>query len=414
MQYTINKLRNEAFQQVYQVYKVFQDYFGDNRVDLQGIPRDEDITNILKERGISVCEDGSYEINEEELKDITYSMCGTCPFILVYWPQVTVTNENDKSIIIRDLYAKIELDSKGKIPTEKCGFTLNRATYSLEQWNSNYLHSHIPGIPKDNLQDFQRPCLGSGPIINTISSLKADLAEDFDELLWMLFCEELSRYVTVESLQGVPYKYLERVHNGAEFSEYRVFNYGSNCLSMGYSLIYSVFNLDSQNMLKDFTLYYLKHGRLSLNFKEGEFCIGMSHFDFIIDISNSFIDYFNSHFERKTQAKLCFSKELLIKTLVSNRKFYRTDVTRSLLDTNYIGQKVCDFKGHEIKLNIISDEEFIPQETIVLSHKAAMFILYNILKIINYHYSNEYTKRQHNIRSSATLPATTGQRVYYI
>ena len=35
------------------------------------------------------------------------------------------------------------------------------------------MHSHICSIPKDCLEEFQQPCLGSGPIIQTINNLKA-------------------------------------------------------------------------------------------------------------------------------------------------------------------------------------------------------------------------------------------------
>lgn len=227
MQYTINELRQKLSTDVLNVYEVFKNYFGEENVDLQDIPDEErvvdmiyactDITNIETSFPI--------EISDADYDSIASRFRSAKPFILVHWPTVTVTNEYNRSITIKDLYAKIKLDCEGRIPTENRGFLLNRATYSVEQWVSSYMHSHIAQIPKDNLERFQEPCLGSGPIIDTINSLKADITEGFDEIRWMLFCEELSRYVTVESIAGVPYNHLENVGMGTILSEYTGFNY---------------------------------------------------------------------------------------------------------------------------------------------------------------------------------------------
>ena len=57
--------------------------------------------------------------------------------------------------------------------------------------------------------DGDRLALGT----NLFSEKKTLIEEyGFDETKWMLFCHELSLYVTVESLEGVPYNHLENVH----------------------------------------------------------------------------------------------------------------------------------------------------------------------------------------------------------
>lgn len=415
MQYTINELRSEVFQRVYETYEVFKNYFGESSVDLQNLPDDDYIANLLKEREVPIREDGScYEADSRHFDMVKRELSVIKPFILVYWPQVTVTNEQDRHINIKDLYAKIELDSKGRIPTENRGFLLNRATYNIEQWTSNYMHSHICDIPKGNLKAFQQPCLGSGPILDTITSLKSDLAEYFDEIRWMLFCEELSRYVTVESIAGVPYHSLEDVSMGSEPPDYRGFNSNESHMSMGLVKLSRVFDTKYEDVLKDFILWYLKHGHLSFTYQKGMFQIGMSHFDYLIDISNSFIDYFNSHYDNKDLARKCFNVKLLNEVTTAGNRFYSITNNRPVPDVSaYVGQKVCDFKGHEVKLSITTIRDFTPQKTTVLDHGLAMYILNIILKIINYHYTNEYT-RQHCPGSTAALPAPIGQRVYYI
>ena len=417
MQYTINQLRNGVFSQVWQVYEVFQNFFGEDSVDLQNLPDDDYIAALLEEKEIYPRDGSCYEGDGYKFADVKRILSSVRPFILVYWPRVMVTNEHDKSILIQDLYAKIELDSNGRIPTENRGFLLNRATYPIEQWSYGYLHSHIHSIPKDDLAEFQEPCLGEGPIIATITSLKTDLSEGFDEIQWMLFCEELSRYVTVESLKGIPYRHLEDVHLSNLLSEYMDFDSSSfNSTIDAVNHINRILSSNIPNALGDFILYYLKHGHLSFNFQNGNFQIGMTHFDYIIDISNSFIDYFNSHYTDRNLVKEYFEYDIIRKVIVAGNKFFDPDTTIQVPDVSgYVGQKVCDFKGHEVKLNILSATEFIPQETIVLDHSLAIFILNNILKIINYHYRNEYNRKSVGESTAETaLTATTHQRVCFI
>lgn len=398
----------EVFKEVYQVYKVFQEFFGEDSVDLQGLPDDDMIAFRFNEHDIPMREEGScYEANGNKFNSVIRDFSNVRPFILVYWPRVRVTNENDKSIIIQDLYAKIELDAKGYIPTEDRGFQLNRATYPMEQWVCSYLHSHIRSIPKGDLTSFENPCLGTGPIIQTINSLRAGISEGFDETKWMLFCHELSLYVTVESLAGVPYNHLENVHLNDVLSSYGKYNedYGS-----ALDWFNRVFSLAE---LKEFILYYLHNGHLAINYQNGVFKVGMSYFDYMIDISNSFIEYFNTHFDDKSIAQKCFDYYVLRHSIASNGHFFDPNTSDTIPDVSqYVGKKVCTFKGRDITLRIMESSKEESQKTIVLNHGLAMYILNNILKIINYRYTNEYTR--HHCQGTAALPATIGQRVYYI
>lgn len=400
----------EAFKEVYQVYKVFQDFFGEDSVDLQNLPNDSQILEAFDSFDIEESEyEHVYNIPADRLAALITSLGCARPFILVYWPRVKVTNENDKSIIIQDLYAKIELDAKGYVPTENKGFTLNRATYPMEQWVRSYMHSHINTIPKSNLTSFQFPCLGTGPIRETINSLRANISEGFDETKWMLFCHELSLYVTVESLAGVPYNYLERVHLNNVLSSYGKYdeNYGTALVNFN-----KVFPLAE---LKEFILYYLHNGHLAINYQNGVFKVGMSYFDYIIDISNSFIEYFNSHFDNKQIAQQCFDYHVLYHSIASNGHFFDPNTSDTLPDVSqYVGKKVCTFKGRDITLRIMEPSKEESHKTTVLNHGLAMYILNNILKIINYRYTNEYTKQHSGNNNTAALPATIGQRVYYI
>ena len=112
---------------IQEIKTIFEDYFGEDKVDLQDSD-DVDVKNIL-----------------------------------VHFPSVIVTNENHKSEVIYDLFAKIQVHTSGRIEGK---FKLARTTYTKQQALSGYTHSHVPRSTL--LGDFAKPCLGSGPLNNTI------------------------------------------------------------------------------------------------------------------------------------------------------------------------------------------------------------------------------------------------------
>jgi hypothetical protein len=408
MYYTIDQLKHAVFKQVYDVYDVFINYFGEDFVDLQGLPNDL----YILPNDCCIEELPNFDISDEMLQGLTHSQHNVKPFILVYWPRVTVTNEYNKSIDIQDLYAKIELDYLGRIPTENRGFLLNRATYNVEQWTCDYMHSHIPGIPKSNLESFQLPCLGTGPIIQTISELKANIADSFDEIKWMLFCEELSRYVHVESIHGVPYRNLENVSIAHLSDSYKNYKY-PRLPKFVIDRWKRAFRND-MDTLKDFIRFYLHHGHLTINYKNDNFIVGMSYYEYIIDISNAFISWCNNYISNReyyVNVNTLILHDIITKVIISSGKIYSTSCRIPSIDSysSYIGRKVCDFKGREITLNITQQSDFVPQETTLLDNELASFILYNVLRTINYHYDNKYTE-QH---TSGELTSTS-KRVQYV
>ena len=156
--------------------------------------------------------------------------------------------------------------------------------------------------------------------------------------------------------------------------------------------------------------YYLKHGHLNLSFKDGEFVPGMPYFNFIVDISNSFIEWFNTESgeEGNTKYRL-MDRGVLRSAIVNNQKFYKNETLVSPSDLALEGTLLFSFKGREIRLHIeqdvSQDERF---EVIILDHNLAMYILYSIIEIINYRYTNEYYNRE----GSST--AATYQTIFYL
>lgn len=348
----------EITDHINRVYGVFKDFFGEDYVDLQ-----EDSSDNSK-------------------------------FILVYWPRVRVTNEYGKYIDITDLYAKITVDNEGKIPWENNGFKLNRTSYTAQQFNKSYMHSHIRGIPIGDLKQFMAPCLGNGPIRHTITTLK----NDSDSINWMLFCQELSLYVTVESLRGVPYIKLEYVKNASTTA---------NCFKEGYCDFTRMFYVSSMFLylgniigsryaIRDFYQYYISHGHLRIGYTDKMFVSGMQYTNFMIDISNAFIDWINLNYPDVDVDRL-YTNRILIKSVIMDGKLYEYSTDSSLPDYNrFIGAYVLTFKGERKYLSICNIPRRIDSTseiTNILHPAIALYILRKILISINFRFNETKNER---------------------
>lgn len=413
MAYTTNQIYDKIYERANTIYDIFKGFFGEDHVDLQTPFSDLvlklGIERFLDHNNIPLSDPGNFDVEHPEVTDsmvceLQSKYASDKVTIYVWWSDVTITNENDRSTQIQDLYAKIEVQFDGRIPMENHGFLLNRATYTKVQFLNNYMHSHVRDIPKKIFSQFQPPCLGDGPIKGTILSLK----NDYDEAFWLLFCQELSMYVTVESINGVPYHYLEHISiSKSPSSDYIGYNFSSANIRTFQAVFYT-------SKLKDFIKYYLQHGHLSLSYINQKFTCSMPYKEFIIDISNTFIDYYNQYLATTTNDQLleCYEGGLLNNVVLTNGRFYRETGNTSPVSLNcYRGKFVLNFKGKEIRTSIIdgdsnNDNHFIT----VIDNRVAMFILKNILRTINYRYKNEHI----NTAERNQAPATPHQRVIYI
>ena len=396
MQYTLNEARQALFQKVYSVYDIFKDFFGEKHTDLQGIPDNDLLKNAFATHNIDTSAE-SYTLTESQLCTLRryFPMCA----IMVWWPRVTVSNENNRSVVIYDLYAKVTITADGRIPYEQRGFQLNRSTFPEDQFSSGYCHSHVPSF--SSIPRFANPCLGSGPINRTIMTLR----NECDEPIWMLFCQELALYVTVESLRGGPYIHMEYIGSKNQLVGYD--DYENTVFPPKlYSFYTNSKKEEFYSMLKSFMAYYLENGHLSINYTNGHYVPGMPYFDFMIDISNAFIDFYNIH-GSKEGVKELKDKKVIITTLAANGKFYNIESVMQNDFSQYEGTTLFSFKGKDIKLHINRNIEAKTETTILLNHKIAMYILINIIRTINCRYRNE-----HNGEYSSTAP--TYQAVCYI
>ena len=370
----LREIYNKIMEKPLKVLEIFNDFFGEDKVDLQGFPTWDDVER-------NHCD------TERKVRNYMNEHC--TGFILVHFPHVTVTNEHNRSTEINHLYAKVVFDLEGKIHGR---FALNRSEYSLLHITNGYMHSHVSSIPLNCFTQFQVPCTGTGPINNTICSL----SHDFDEGLWRLFCLELDKYVQVESLAGVPYHRLEGLVSGGR-------TYWTDLVPFIPAVNYwGYINCSSQLNkvhVAQFTKHIIDEELFSFHFVNDSYKVAMSPVELAIKVSNSFIDWYNKGL-RKGDFSLTLN-DLLSKRILHKCKFtdgklmYKTGSRNSSDYSMYIGQLVCTFKGKDVRITIpdLTNTNVVEEnEIIILEPTIIGYILTKITNVINFKYGREHSQ----------------------
>lgn len=413
----IQELYGLIMSKPYEVLEIFNHYYGEDRVDIQSFPTFEEfkgyvnisyITNILSyevldirpseyrklaDKTLLTVPDNLIErvlevITDTSVVDYLGRTYFNNIFILVHFPRVKITNENDKFVYANHMYAKICVSYNGSMISR---FTLNRAEYSYDHISSDYMHSHIPGIPLNNFTKFLIPCLGRGPIRSTISNLN----REYDEDLWGLFCLELDKYIHTESIAGGPYRRLENIYTNNNSTSRLL-------LSTDFKVVKRLINSNSFNkdMCKVFTRYLLMSKKLKFAYNSEGYSIGMSFRDYIITVSNAFIDWYNEAFNNGVYT---YSLDALIryntvsKCKITSTKIIKEVSTRGTNYSIYNGKKVCTFKGKDVLVKIkdnINTEDV--NTSILLNSDIALYILTKILYILNYKYGKQESTQEEN------------------
>lgn len=412
----IEELYNSLMDKPLRVLDIFNDFFGEDKVDMQGYWSLDKFKSWMNIEPLSIyIPDGNIvsmnrndwsmygtqaitDLPVDQVEKVVNVLTDTTVkerignakfngiFILVHFPHVRITNEHDRFVDINHLWAKVKVMYNG---TLNGGFTLNRSEYTLLHIRSHYMHSHVNSIPTNDFTQFQNPCTGSGPINGTISALN----RDYDEDMWNMFCLELSKYVTVESVAGIPYNYLEKLGtNDMEVGVDRFITY----LSPNYYR-----NAITHDKFREFVRYFINSKKLKFNYVNGSYSIGMSLIEFIVLISNEFIKWYNDQFNKEeltTKFATLKSHGILRECIIDNGKIYydrdRNDVNSY---AQYIGKKVCVFKGKEITVDITDIAEVRNEnKSIILDTQAALYILTTILKVLNYRYGRNKAAHEGN------------------
>lgn len=376
-------------------YAVIRDYFSEKLTDLQ-LPTFQAFESKLQGKRLDnyiLAASGNNSYGTYSMEVDYYESHKDCPFlesitdlgiidfcteflinsmpeayILIKFPEVKVTNEHNRSVNIKDLYVRLTLRGNRIQGT----FYMIRTTYDIVQWLSCYSHSHLMRISNQALPIWRFPCLGSGPIKTTLNRL----IHAYDEDILGLFCLELSKYVTVESLEGVPYIRLESI--GAN---------GSYILPSKYNGNLNV----TEYFIEDFIKYFIKNASIKFSYINGNYALGESLLEFWIRISNYFIDWYNRmHRQGKFKGTLgSLEDHNIVQSLIISEGKASTPLTDfSISDIENINHSdMFVFKGAMQQLNIEGVDDFFNQnKSTLLSYQICEYVLTCILKLINYKY----------------------------
>lgn len=368
------QIRNKYYtptESVNTVYDIFKDFFNEVRVDLQVNNKFKScldtILEITNETELSIL--SSYNLNDTiDVAKIIDNHISEAPFfIFVYFPDVTITNEHNDSINIKDLYVRIPIYWNG---TLKRRFEMIVTTYTRTLFNAGYCHSHLHHL-YGNKPRFDIPCLGTGPLVETCRVLTSNFTEDN----WRLFCVELSRYVTVESLLGTPYFRMIDITDNNSNTPIKIHNVPN-------------YIWDNKNLLIE-TIQNLIIKKL-LNFKyiNGEYNFANSEAELIRIISNEFIAIYNDKFNKKEVKETLLqlaSRSFIIKVKYFNDTYYSIGTVRNKIPSDDI---LFTFKGKEIK-TVITDDITDVRQIFILNPDKISYIATKLLEFININYGKE-------------------------
>ena len=398
-----------------EVIGLLRDYFTEELTDVTYINSDNELLNLLISTPLSniaysIVKDTDYgyetifnlarlgnnisnqanKILEDVIKEVVteptafidnFILRNNTAYLYIRFPKVTVTNEDDKSVDIDELYVLVPINGDG---TLKRNFSMVRSSYPIIQWLSGYSHSHLPSISINRTPHFAYPCLGRGPLDPTQDTLRSAFNID----MWGLFAFELEKYVTQESLLGGPYIKLESIGKSSEATEIK--------LCYRDELDFSCDNID----FKDFLRSYCSHTNLNVSYKEGQYDLGITDVNFVISLSDYFIKWYNNKIAEGvyyTTLINLIDNNVLNKVIIDGNKVYSNAIIRNIdsiqslegahLTRSTASDKDFIFKGKPVTLHIDGNFNIKSKNyTLLLNTNICSYMLTKILEVINNKY----------------------------
>lgn len=344
------------------VVEKFLDYFGEENVEFRGVSDREDIMAG------------------------TIALFSDYQLLTIRFPQVKITNENDESTTIRNLFVRLVFDGDNKVKPYIFGMT---TSLTVAQIKVDYMHSHLTGLYNHRKPTFRSFCLGTGPIRTTLSSLNESGNEDY---LWELFCVELDRMVHVESLTGKPYRYIRNI----SASNSRIFkNFCENEQREPFMVMHKNANKQKtyaalakfEYSTKVFFKYLFTKNFNIVNY-EDTLVLGYSYPEIIQLFTEIFYEWLNKDDDEYTKEDKFLikhryiKKELLVPGVLMDNYFRWYDQAVDV-DLSSENEVLINFKGEDYKFEVI--REAIPEDNFYyyLHPDIVELLYYKIIELLN-------------------------------
>ena len=363
-----------------EIYNTFIEYFGEDLVDMIY----PSFSKIIENYNVSdMSESEIFETIIPDLKAFN---------IIIRFPKVKIENEKGMFINVKDIWVKVPIIITGdSIDNIEClmsnAFTMTRSVYKKLHIKADYMHSHCPGLPLTDGTVWKKCCLGNGPIKRTV----ATLCSSFDMDIWKLFCIEIEKYVSTESLTGGPYRYMSSMdNNGYQKSLEQQLNnilYTDNFTNFGD-------NNEENNKLKkmtiDFLRYFVTNNSVPISFSNLSYCLGEDFFNFYTSISKEFIKWYNDKnnpWNTELSFSLMIQRGYLIHCVINNNIIYKLRLSNSYLSeetliSKFQNKPMFKFKDKTIYSSIDEDCDKDDNSCYLLDSFLVNFIITQILKFI--------------------------------
>lgn len=306
--------------------------------------------------------------------------------IIVHFPEITITNEKGESTKIKHLFAKVDFYLDGTLSPE--GFTLNRSHYSYNHFINNYMHSHVRQIDK-TYNTFQVCCKGTGPINTSIWALN----HNYSESQWMQFCWDLAKYVTIESLEGVPYHRLtyasKSPYKGDKFNTLTI-NTSSTLRTVFY---YDGGLLQVDDFWEHFVEYLIENRVLNFTWCNSQWVISDNYINCIKTVTDAFLNFYKQNLadllnnpETNYKVNDLIDSKILQKVIIDPTGIYEYKTIQNSNVDNFRGNYILTFKDVDYHLEIdepTNDDRY----NIILNIKIYSKIIHSILTILNLNYN---------------------------
>lgn len=299
--------------------------------------------------------------------------------ILIHFHDITVTNEFCRTTKIEDIYACVPIIPKGTIMKRMLWC---RTTTSRSHWSAGYIHSHVLN-DISGIFEWISPCLGQGPICNTMSTLSESFCKDF----WSLFWLELDKCIKTESLTGGPFKKLQQLDSSLNFTEcYKSFDF--TCIYLRYHKYKDLINAIVLRLINDVDLkyrYHLDHIEPAVTFV-----------DFTLLVSKMLLEYLDTvtpETHLNYRKLLEDSVDLLSVQLSSDRSVF---FGYKLGDKYIIGETIdkepsFSFKGEPVEFKMVEDLDMDYQKDLltIVHPRMSTAILHRLTLVINNIYARK-------------------------
>lgn len=332
------------------VFSVFCEVFGEDRCDIQ-------INKDFLEELFMWWVDPLVSRSESDLNTFI-NLRGHSKMldIIVYFPEVEISNERDEHHTIRELYVRTQIRSDGRAAGI---FSMLRTRYTSQELSVGYKHSHTTKVALEDGLDFTACCLGNSPIRSTLTELSREC--DLDR--WNVYCLQLDQYVGIESLNGGPYIHMNSV--GTTINK-------NSCTLYSWDYIFR--RKEAFDRIPLWLVYkFLMTVDLEFANRDGVFIPKMSALEFALRLTELYKS-------ESTNTELPLNRGVLI----GDKLYYQNQRTLQASQIQRMeGKNLIKFKGEEKYLRIDWEYCRAVEEVELISYTVLYPIIESILVYIN-------------------------------